>query len=140
MPDRIVLFDGVCDLCNSFVQFIIKHDPAGKFKFAPLRSVEAERVLEGMPIALRALDTVIYVRNGRVFTRSTAALLIITDLGGAWSSIRLLSFIPTFLRDLLYDAIAKHRYRLFGRREECMVPTPEISDRFLHSMNDREAE
>ncbi len=129
---RIILFDGVCDLCNGFVQFIIKRDPEGKFKFGALQSPEAQELLKDATIDPKDLDTVIYIRGDRIYTRSGAALRILNDLGGWWSLFGLKLIIPPPIRDFFYRIIARHRYNWFGRRESCMVPTPELKARFIH--------
>lgn len=130
--DRIILFDGVCDLCNGFVQFIIARDPKGKFKFGALQSPEAQELLKDAPIDPKDLDTVIYIRGDRIYTRSGAALRILNDLGGWWSLFAIKLIIPPPIRDFIYRIIARHRYKWFGRRASCMVPTPELKARFIH--------
>jgi predicted DCC family thiol-disulfide oxidoreductase YuxK len=129
---RIILFDGVCDLCNGFVQFIIKRDPHARFRFGALQSNEARQLLRGAPIHARDLDTVVYLRGSKMYTRSAAAIHILADLGGVWSLFRVKLFFPRVLRDLLYRYIANRRYRWFGKKESCMVPTPELRARFIH--------
>src|SRR5262245_29640328 len=131
MSDQVVFFDGVCNLCNGFVQFVIRRDPAGGFKFAPLQS-EAARARIGESIAPgAALSTVLLWRNGRLYDRSTAALLVLRQLRFPWPVTAVLFVIPRPLRDWVYDLIARRRYRWFGQRETCMVPTPDIRRRFL---------
>ena len=130
--DRIILFDGVCDLCNGFVQFIIARDPKGKFKFGALQSPEAQQLLKGTVLDPKALETVIYIRGDRIYTRSGAALRILNDLGGWWSLLSIKLIVPPPIRDFAYGIIAKRRYRWFGKRESCMVPTPELRERFIH--------
>lgn len=126
IPDKLILFDGVCNLCNGAVQFVIKRDPKSKFKFGTLQGKTANQVLGSQTI-----DTVVYVRNGVQLTKSTAALWIARDLGGVWAMAYVLIIIPRFLRDGGYDLVAKIRYSVFGKRSECMVPTPEVSSRFV---------
>jgi predicted DCC family thiol-disulfide oxidoreductase YuxK len=126
----LVLFDGVCNLCNGVVQFIIRRDPRGVFQFAPLTSVAAQRALQAVPTD-GLLDSIVLVDTGRIYTRSDAALRIARELGFPWMLAYAFVVVPRGLRDWVYDAIAARRYRWFGRRNECMIPTPSIRDRFL---------
>ncbi len=132
LPEKIILFDGVCDLCNGFVQFVIQRDPEGKFKFGALQSPEAQELLKDVDLDPADLDTVVYIRGGRIYTRSGAALRILSDLGGIWSFFALKLVIPPAVRDLVYRLIAKRRYALFGKKDQCMIPTPELQERFIH--------
>jgi len=132
--EHIVLFDGVCNLCNGFVQFIIRNDKKEHFHFGALQSAEAQELLKGSPIRPADLDTVIYLRKGKALTRSTAALQILKELGGAWSLMAVFFVVPRFLRDAVYRFIGNNRYRWFGRQESCMLPTPELRARFLDGL------
>jgi predicted DCC family thiol-disulfide oxidoreductase YuxK len=125
----VLLFDGVCTLCNGFVRFVIDRDPAGRFQFAPLQSDAARRVLGAAPQPLP--DSLVLVENGRLFTRSTAALRVARGLRSPWPLAYLLVAVPRPVRDWVYDAVARNRYRWFGRRDVCMVPTPDLRARFL---------
>jgi predicted DCC family thiol-disulfide oxidoreductase YuxK len=127
---NIVLFDGICNLCNGAVQFIIRCDPTGKFQFASLQSPVAQQLLKDANVP-NALETIILIRNRLVFERSDAALEIARGLSGAWSLLYGFKIVPRFLRDSVYDWIAKNRYRFFGKRNECMIPTPELKYRFI---------
>ena len=127
----IVLFDGVCNFCNATINFVIEHDKAGYFKFAPLQSGMGEELMAKHDIDRVKTDSVILVENGKAFTHSEAALRIAKRLDGVWSWAYALIVIPRPLRDLAYRLFAKQRYRLFGRRDACMMPTPEIRARFL---------
>jgi predicted DCC family thiol-disulfide oxidoreductase YuxK len=127
----VVLFDGVCNLCNGTVQFIIAHDPAAHFHFAALESEAARRLLGETQMSGTLPDSVILVEDGRVYTRSTAALRIARRLSFPWPVISALIVIPRPLRDMIYDVIARHRYRWFGKRDSCMPPTEELRARFL---------
>ncbi len=113
------------------MQFIIRNDKRERFHFGALQSAEAQDLLKGSTIRPADLDTVIYLRKGKVLTRSTAALQILKELGGAWSLMAVFFAVPRFLRDGVYRFIANKRYRWFGRRESCMLPTPELRARFL---------
>jgi predicted DCC family thiol-disulfide oxidoreductase YuxK len=132
--EHTVLFDGVCNLCNGFVQFIIRNDERGRFQFGALQSTEAQRLLIGTELRPQELDTVIYLRKGKVLTRSTAALHILKDMGGAWPLMAVFLVVPRFIRDAVYRFVANNRYRWFGRRESCMLPTPELRARFLDGL------
>jgi predicted DCC family thiol-disulfide oxidoreductase YuxK len=127
----VVLFDGVCNLCNASVQFIIARDPAAHFRFAALDSTVARRMLGESALIGSLPDSVVLVENGRVYTRSTAALRIARRLRFPWPLIYPLIVVPKPLRDMIYDLIARHRYRWFGKRDTCMVPTPELQRRFI---------
>ena len=127
----IVLFDGICHLCTTSVQFIITRDPNGYFTFASLQSEVGRTLLEKHGLQPDALDTFVLVEGSRCFTRSDAALRVAHHLSEGWSLLRILSLIPKPLRDWGYTVIARNRYRWFGRQETCMVPSRDILDRFL---------
>ena len=127
----IVLFDGVCNFCNASINFVIERDKAGFFKFAPLQSEVGEELTAKCGIDTSETDSVILVENGKVYTHSDAALGIARRLNGIWSWAYALRVIPRPIRDLAYKLIARNRYRLFGRRDACMMPTPEVRARFL---------
>lgn len=131
MGHAVVLFDGVCNLCNGAVQFIVRRDPAAYFQFASMGSAAALQVLGAAPIPDPLPDSVILVENGGVFTRSTAALRIARRLTFPWPVAYALVVIPRPLRDLIYDLVARYRYRVFGRRDHCMIPGPGLRERFL---------
>jgi predicted DCC family thiol-disulfide oxidoreductase YuxK len=131
-PDQaLILFDGVCNLCNGTVNFILDHDPDGYFRFAPLQSEVAQEQLAGTDAAGADLDTVVLVEGGTVYVRSTAALRIARRLTAPWPLLALFLAVPRPLRDAVYDWIATHRYDWFGRRDQCRLPTPALKDRFL---------
>jgi len=125
----VILFDGVCNLCNGFVQFVIARDPGGRFQFGPLQSEAAQRLLASAPPSPG--DSVVLIEDGRAFTRSTAALRILRRLTFPWPFAYAAILIPRPIRDAVYDVVAGNRYRWFGRRDRCMVPTPEVRKRFL---------
>lgn len=134
MQHSVVLFDGVCNLCSGAVRFIAERDPEGIFRFASLQSDVGRQLLRdhGVEPAEGDPDTIVLIDHGRPFERSTAALHIARRLGGPYRLIFLIgSLMPRFLRDLVYDFVARHRYRWFGKRDACMVPTPELRARFL---------
>jgi predicted DCC family thiol-disulfide oxidoreductase YuxK len=127
----IVLFDGVCNLCNGAVQFIINRDREGCFSFASLQSAVGQAQLRQFGLATDAFDTFVLVEGGKAYTRSTAALRIARRLPGAWRLLYALMIMPRPLRDWMYGLVARNRYRLFGRRDSCMMPTPELRAKFL---------
>jgi predicted DCC family thiol-disulfide oxidoreductase YuxK len=127
----VILFDGVCNLCNGFVQFVIARDPGARFQFAALQSDSARRLLARVDGLGQVPDSVVLVDRGRVYTRSSAALRIARGLPFPWSLARALIVVPRPLRDWVYDRVARHRYRWFGRKDTCMVPTPDLRARFL---------
>jgi predicted DCC family thiol-disulfide oxidoreductase YuxK len=127
----IILFDGVCNLCNGAVNFIIDRDPKAIFKFAALQSEQGQQLLRQAQLPANTLNSVILVQEGQVYTRSAAALRIASQLSGGWKLMSIFRIIPTPLRDWVYDYIAKHRYSWFGHTEACRMPTAELKSRFL---------
>ena len=125
----IILFDGVCNFCDGSVNFIIKKDTKNYFKFTPLQSDAGKKFVATFD--LHDLDSVILVEDDKAYTHSTAALRIAKRLGGILSVTYALIIIPKFIRDFFYKLFAKNRYRLFGKKDECMIPTPEIRAKFL---------
>ena len=125
-----MLFDGVCNFCSDSVNFIIRHDTGNKFVFAPLQSEKGVELRQQYGIDDK-IDSIVLIEDGRAFTRSTAALRIAKGLGGIWALAYILIVIPRPVRDYLYELFAKYRYRLFGKKDECMLPTPEVRARFL---------
>jgi len=125
----VLYFDGVCGLCNRFVDWLIRHDREGRLRYAPLQGGTAASRL---PVAYPAgLATVVLERSGRLTERSTAAIEAVACLGGPWRGILVLKAVPRPLRDAGYDWVARHRYRWFGRRDACRVPTPPERHLFL---------
>lgn len=137
MPDvdlgagPILLFDGVCNLCNGIIQFIIKRDPDGRFRYAPLQSDVATDLLRDCGLPTDRIETFVMIDDGECYTKSAAAIRIATKLGGLYRVVGPFRYIPRPIRDGVYDLVAATRYDIFGRKDECMVPTPEIEDRFL---------
>lgn len=126
----IILFDGVCNLCNNSVQFIIKRDTKYMFSFASLQSDAGQRLLQQHDIP-KNTDSFILIENGKVYDRSTAALRICKHLKGFWKLCYLFIVIPKPIRDCMYQFIAKNRYKWFGTKTACMLPTPDLRKRFL---------
>jgi predicted DCC family thiol-disulfide oxidoreductase YuxK len=129
---HIILFDGVCNLCNSSVQFIIRHDKKNRFRFASLQSDFGQNQLIKYQIDSKNTDSFIYIKSDHAYIKSTAGLLVLKDLGGLWKLPFLFIVFPKTLRDWIYDLIAKNRYKLFGKKESCMVPTPDLKSRFIN--------
>ncbi len=127
----MLLFDGVCNLCNASVQWILKRDRKGIFKFAALQSDTGQMLLRQFGLSEKDFDTVVLVADGRIFTRSDAALEIVQRIGGMWSLLAVFKIIPRSIRDTIYDWVARNRYRWFGKKEECMLPRPEWRERFV---------
>lgn len=128
----IVFFDGVCNLCNASVKFIINRDPSGKFRFASLQSDFAEKKLpKSIGNSENDPASIVLLENDEIYRRSTAALRIARSLRGGWPALYMFIVVPAFLRDGIYNWIAKNRYRWFGKKDECMIPTQEMKDRFL---------
>jgi predicted DCC family thiol-disulfide oxidoreductase YuxK len=128
---EVILFDGVCNLCNGFVQFVVARDPHARFRFAALQSEAAAALLRDAGVAAALPDSIVLVEDGGVYVRSTAALRIARHLRFPWPLASGLLVVPRFIRDAVYDYIAAHRYRWFGRRDACMVPTPDLQRRFM---------
>ena len=128
----IILFDGVCNLCQRSVQFVIRNDSGGIFRFASLQSEAAMLVLEGLEYSGDRLDSVLLIVDGRLYVKSRAALQIAKRLDGLWPTFFYLFFwVPAFLADWVYTFIGNRRYRWFGRKEECWIPDRDLSDRFI---------
>jgi len=137
MPENhLLLYDGVCGLCNRLVRFVIRHDPAGVFHFSSLGSDESTAMLRRFGRDPSALDT-FYVVAGyrsatpRLFSRARAALFLVGQIGGWWGVLRIFGVLPDFLLNLPYDLVARYRYRIFGRYDVCPVPPPEVAHRFI---------
>ena len=159
MSHPIVLFDGVCGLCNRFVQFVLRSDSSDLFRFAPLQSALAAGILARHEVTPQTVDTMYVVQNvgqnvahdvvqGSVqngvrnsppqgetlLARSDAVLFVLQQLGGIWRPVsRILGLLPRTVRDFAYNAIARRRYAIFGRSESCILPNPKDRDRFLDS-------
>ena len=126
----IVLFDGVCNFCSDSVNFIIRRDPENRFMFAPLQSDAGKELIVKYGVDETA-DSIVLIEEGQAFMRSTAALRIAKRIGGIWALAYVLMIVPRPIRDYFYDLFARYRYRMFGQKDECMLPTPEIRARFL---------
>jgi len=127
----IILFDGVCNLCNYSVNFIIKHDKNNKFLFASLQSDAAKEILLQYNLNKNKLNTIILVKDETIYDRSKAVLLIAKELNGLIKYLGIFLFIPQKLRDFVYNVISKNRYKWFGKRTSCLTPSNELKNRFL---------
>ena len=129
---KLLLFDGVCNLCNASVQYIIKHDTKDVFLFAPLQSEVGKQLIEAYNIDTKKTDSIIlYAPEKGIDYKSTAALKIAKHLGFPRNLMVLFFIVPAFIRNWVYDYIAKNRYRWYGKKESCMIPTPELKNKFL---------
>jgi len=127
----LILFDGICNLCCWWVQFLIKIDSKAKFHFATLQSKMAQNILSSFENSTSELETVFYIKENRCFQKSAAILEILQDLGGIWVVFSIFKLIPIQIRNYLYKQLARKRYHIFGQRTSCMLPTPDIQKRFL---------
>ena len=133
---KIILFDGVCNLCNSSVLFVIRRDKKDLYRFAALQSDLGKEFVASRGIDTTKTDSIILVEPDLAYyTKSSAALKIGRGFGGGWKLLALFEWIPPVIRDFFYDIVAKNRYRWFGRREACMIPTPELRAKFLDAGN-----
>lgn len=131
----VVLFDGVCNLCNGFVQFVIENDPDGSVSFASLQSDIGSQILRHFGLPGDKQDSIVLVENGRYYERSDAALRIAGHLEGVYSYATVFLYLPRFIRDRAYAAVANNRYTIFGKRDRCMMPTEDRQARFLSDPN-----
>jgi len=136
MPEQpnntaIILFDGVCNFCNTSVNKIIKHDKKNKFKFTALQSEAGKKLLQQHSIDATKIDSIILIENNIVFIKSTAILKISKHLNGLYPLAFGFIIIPTFIRDAVYDFIARNRYKWWGKKDSCMIPTAEVREKFL---------
>lgn len=133
MSDRqlIILFDGVCNFCNFWVNFLIDRDKKDKFRFAALQSEKGQELLKKYNLKTEDFDTFVVIDRDKTFIKSTASLIVAKDLGGFWKLLYVFIIIPRPLRDFVYSLIAKNRYSLFGKKDTCRIPTPEERRKFL---------
>jgi predicted DCC family thiol-disulfide oxidoreductase YuxK len=127
----IILFDGVCNFCNSAVNFVIKRNSKSNILFAPLQSEAGQKLLQQYNLPADDMQSFIFIENGIMYKQSTAALKVCRYLKGLWPLCYVFIIVPKFIRDGIYNWIAKNRYKWFGIRQQCMIPTPEVKARFL---------
>ncbi|HLO80763.1 MAG TPA: thiol-disulfide oxidoreductase DCC family protein [Chitinophagaceae bacterium] len=127
----VIYFDGICNLCTGTVQFVLKRDKKNIFRFASLQGEAGQKLLRENALPTHHYKSFILEENGKIFTRSTAALRVFKLLGGVWSLLYGLIIVPPFIRDAIYNFISDHRYKWFGKKETCWLPKPEWENRFL---------
>lgn len=127
----LILFDGLCNLCNGSVNFILKRDKPGKFKYASLQSDIGIELCKQHNIDTNIVNSIVLIKNDKIYIKSNAVLEILKDMPIGWRVFRIGIILPKFIRDWLYDIIAKHRYRIFGKKDECPIPSEDVQDRFL---------
>jgi len=127
----IILFDGVCNFCNSAVNFTLKRNKKANIRFAPLQSEAGQKLLQQYNLPVKDMESFVFIENGKAYQRSTAALKVCRYLRGLWPLSYGLIIVPRFIRDGIYNWIAKNRYKWFGVQQSCMIPTPEVRARFL---------
>jgi len=134
-PDEVkqpvILFDGVCNLCSSTVQFILKRDKKDTFRFASLQSDFGQSVLQKFNLPENTFDSFLLYQNGKIYTKSTGALLVARQLSGAWKLLFAFIIIPSFIRNSVYNVIAEKRYSWFGKKEACWIPSAALKAKFL---------
>jgi len=130
MNKPVILFDGVCNLCTGSVQFILKRDKEKKFLFASLQSDYGQKLLTQFALPTNSFNSFILYQDEKIYTRSTAALKMFQQLRG-WQWVKSFWVVPKFIRDAVYNLIANNRYKWFGKKNECWLPTPELKARFL---------
>lgn len=127
----VILFDGICNFCNGIVKFILRRNKKADIHFAALQSEAGHKLLEKYKLPVTEMETIVFIENDKAYTRSAAALRVCRHLHGLWPLCYAFIIIPRFIRDGIYNWIAKNRYKWFGVRQECMIPTPEMKTRFL---------
>lgn len=129
---KLILFDGVCNLCNAAIQYVIKYDKKDVFRYAPLQSKIGKAVIEKFNIDTKKTDSILlYSKENGLSIKSSAALNVARHLGFPQNLMVVFFIVPTVIRDWIYDYIARHRYQWYGKKEECMIPTPELKAKFL---------
>jgi predicted DCC family thiol-disulfide oxidoreductase YuxK len=126
----VILFDGVCNLCNSSVLFVIQHDPKKQFRFASLQGDYGQQILKRFQLPSNTLNSFILLKDDQIFTHSTGALKVAKELSGAWPLLYVFIIVPAFIRNAVYQFIANNRYKWFGKKESCMVPNPALKALF----------
>lgn len=131
IKEPVILFDGVCNFCNSTVNMVIRNDKKALIKFAAMQTDIGRQLLQQYQLPVDDLKSFVFLENGKAYKKSTGALKVCRYLRGLWPLLYTFIIIPPFIRNALYDFIAKRRYKWFGVREQCMIPTPEVRARFL---------
>lgn len=128
----VIIFDGVCNLCSSSVQFILKRDKKDTFRFASLQSDLGQSVLKKFNLPANTFNSFILYQSGKIYIKSTGALLVAKQLSGVWPLLYIFIILPSFVRNSVYSVIARNRYRWFGKKEACWIPSPALKNKFLH--------
>jgi predicted DCC family thiol-disulfide oxidoreductase YuxK len=128
----VIFFDGVCNLCTGVVQFVIRHDPKRRFRFASLQSEVGQQLLKQHNLPSEEFGSFILFDKGKVYTKSTAALMVAKNLDGLLSMWHTFIVLPKFIRDGVYNLVARNRYKWFGKKEACWIPTPELNELFVN--------
>jgi predicted DCC family thiol-disulfide oxidoreductase YuxK len=132
MEERpIILFDGVCNFCNGSINFLIRQDKKDVFRFAPLQSQTGQKLLAQYQIQKKGFESFVLLQDGKAYQKSTAALKVLKQLPWYWKALKVFWIVPAFLRNSIYDFIARNRYKWFGKKETCMIPTRAVRNRFL---------
>ena len=131
ISNPVILFDGVCNFCNDSINFVIKRDKKSIIKFAALQSEAGQQLLTQFKLPIHSFDTFVFIEDGIIYTKSTAVLKVFRYLTPVWRLLYGFIIVPKFIRNGIYQLIAKNRYAWFGKRDACMIPTPEIRSRFL---------
>jgi predicted DCC family thiol-disulfide oxidoreductase YuxK len=129
--DNLVIFDGVCSFCTKLVQFVLRHETDHVLRFAPMQSATGSRIMRELGIDPSDAETFVVISGGEAFTKSDAAIRLTKHLCSGWNVLRIFTVLPRPVRDWAYGIIARNRYQWFGRYDQCMVPSPDIRDRFI---------
>lgn len=133
---RLIVFDGVCVLCTAWLRFVLKHDRQGKFKFATMQSPVGRQLLTSHGLDPDDPVSFLVLVDGQAYNDTAAMISVVSEFGGGWRMIKILYVVPRPIRDWLYRLTARHRYRIFGKHQSCIVPDSEILDRFVHDLED----
>lgn len=128
---KTILFDGVCNLCNTSVQFVIKHDKKDIFRFVPIQSDLGQKIISHIGIDTKVIDSIVLYEKDAYYYKAEAGLRILKHLSTIYKPLLVFSILPKALLNLIYDYVAKNRYKWFGKKESCMIPTPELESKFL---------
>lgn len=127
----VILFDGVCNFCDHAINFVLKQDKKKIFRFATLQSEAGQKLLQQHNLSTKDFDSFVLIDDGKVYKKSAASLRVMNKLPWYWREVQIFRIIPTIFRDAIYDFVARNRYKWFGKKDQCMIPTPEIRGRFL---------
>jgi len=129
--EHIILFDGLCNLCSAWVKFLVNRDPKSVFRFCSVQSSSGKEVLTYLGLSVEQIETMAYVQHGKGFVRSTAFLQVVKKLPAFWPILSVGLYVPAFIRDKIYNQIAKNRYRIAGKRDHCLMPSESDRERFI---------